>query len=256
MLEDYIKSRLREKEILLMTHIVIGYPNLEESLRIVEKMVAAGVDLMELQIPFSDPMADGPVILKANQKALEQGITVSDCIEFGKTVCSRFDIPFLYMTYANIPYKFGMKAFAATLKESGISGAIVPDLPPEEGEDYIQAMHASDLDPIFLYSPNTPESRMKQLSEISRGFIYCVARKGVTGRETAFANDFESYLNRCRRSTSLPLAVGFGVQNREDIQFLTGKAEIAIVGSQTIRLVDEQGTDAVEGFIRALMTRS
>jgi len=252
MLESYIKNRLQEKKILLMTHIVIGYPSLEESYHIVEKMVAAGVDLMELQIPFSEPMADGPVILKANQVALDQGITLSDCISFAEKASKQFDIPFLYMTYYNILYKYGVEKFAAKIKESGIQGAIIPDLPPEEGQSYIQAMQANDLSPIFIYSPNTSQERMQLLADSGSGFIYCVARKGVTGRETDFTHELGDYLERCRQATKLPLAVGFGVKNRQDVQYLSGKADIAVIGSQTIRLVEEEGVEAVTDFISNL----
>lgn len=254
MLEQYINERLQEKDLLLMTHIVIGYPDLDASYRIVEKMATAGVDLMELQIPFSEPMADGPVILKANQTSLDRGTTVADCLTFAETVSSRFDIPFLFMSYANIPYRYGFDRFAATMKEKGIRGAIIPDLPPEEGADYLQAMQTAGLASIMLFSPNTSDGRMQQLSQSARGFVYCVARKGVTGKETSFSNELETYLNRCRKSTSLPLAVGFGVKNREDMDFLRGKADIAIIGSETIRLVDRAGVDAVDGFIRGLRT--
>ncbi|NQU64172.1 MAG: tryptophan synthase subunit alpha [SAR324 cluster bacterium] len=252
MLESYIKNRLREKKILLMTHIVIGYPSLEDSFRIVEKMVAAGVDLMELQIPFSEPMADGPVILKANQLALEQGITVCDCFSFAEKVSRQFDIPFLFMSYYNILYKYGVGKFVAGMKKSHIRGAIVPDLPPEEGHVYTQAMQTSDLSPIFIYAPNTSNERMRLLANASSGFIYCVARKGVTGRETTFTDGLGSYLERCRQATKLPLAVGFGVKDKQDVRFLVGKADIAVIGSETLRLVEQQGVDAVTGFISGL----
>lgn len=256
MLEPYIKNRLRDKKILLMTHIVIGYPTLEASLMIVEKMVAAGVDLMELQIPFSEPMADGPVILKANQLALEQGITVSDCLAFAKRVSQQFKIPFLYMSYYNILFKYGIEKFVTGMKGSGIRGAIVPDLPPEEGSAYLLAMRDNQLSPIFIYAPNTPDERMRLLSDSGNGFIYCVARKGVTGRETDFTEGLGSYLKRCRQATKLPLAVGFGVKSRQDVQFLIGKADIAVIGSETIRLVEEQGVDAVTDFISGLQQGS
>jgi len=252
MIEQYVRERLREKEILLMTHIVIGYPDLDASYRIVERMVAAGVDLMELQIPFSEPMADGPVILKANQKALDRGITVGECLTFAETVCGRFDIPFLFMSYANIPYRYGFERFAAMMKNIGIRGAIVPDLPPEEGMDFLQALQAENLAPIMLFSPNTPDERMLHLSRFAGGFIYCVARKGVTGKETSFSNELETYLNRCRASTPLPLAVGFGVKHRADMDFLKGKADIAVIGSETIRLVDRSGAASIDGFIQGL----
>ncbi|MBT4266710.1 MAG: tryptophan synthase subunit alpha [Deltaproteobacteria bacterium] len=252
MLESYIKNRLQEKKILLMTHIVIGYPSLEASFNIVEKMVAAGVDLMELQIPFSEPMADGPVILKANQLALEQGVTINNCLAFAQKASQQFEIPFLYMTYYNILYKYGVEKFAAKIRESGVQGAIIPDLPPEEGQEYVRAMQANNLAPIFIYSPSTSDERMKLLADCGSGFIYCVARKGVTGRETDFSDGLGSYLQRCRQATKLPLAVGFGVKDRQDVQYLVGKADIAVIGSQTIRLVEEQGVEAVTEFISKL----
>jgi tryptophan synthase alpha chain len=252
MLEHYLRERLKEKEILLMTHIVLGYPGFEASMEIVESMVAAGVDLMELQIPFSEPIADGPVILQANQQALTSGASVQKCLDFGREAAARFDIPFLFMSYYNILYQYGVDKFAAEMKNSGLQGAIVPDLPPEEGAEYLQAMQDHALNPIFIFSPTTPPERLDYLATCARGFVYCVARKGVTGRETAFSDQLGGYLERCRRATNLPLAVGFGVKDRRDVDFLRGKADIAVIGSQTIRIVDQHGTAAVQDFIAGL----
>jgi len=252
MLETYLRSRLQEKEILLMTHIVLGYPSFEESFRIIEAMVAAGVDLMELQIPFSEPIADGPVILKANQKALANGATVQKCLDFSREIVRIIDIPFLFMSYYNILFKYGVGRFATAMAANGLKGAIVPDLPPEEGRDYLEAMQGNNLDPIFIFSPTTPDERMQYLASFGKGFIYCVARKGVTGVDTAFSRQLESYLARCRRATNLPLALGFGVKEKSDVDFLKGKVDIAVIGSQTIRLVDNEGVDAVGGFIKSL----
>ena len=252
MLETYLRDRRKEKDILLMTHIVLGYPSFDDSLRMVAAMVNAGVDLMELQIPFSEPIADGPVILAANQKALETGATVADCMTLAKTASERFDIPFLFMTYYNILFRYGVSRFAEDMARRGMRGAIVPDLPPEEAGDYLDAMYGQNLSPIFIYSPTTSPERMKYLSGFGKGFIYCVARKGVTGAETRFSNELEDYLARCRRATDLPLAVGFGVKSKTDVDFLKGKADIAVVGSQTIRLMEEEGVGAVEEFIRGL----
>ena len=252
MIEDYLREQRRNKDILLMTHIVIGYPSLEASYDIVEAMVAAGVDLMELQIPFSEPIADGPVILKANQEALAGGITVQECIDFGGRVARRFDIPFLFMTYYNILFKYGVERFVETGARNGIRGAIVPDLPPEEGADYLRAMAGHGLDPIFIFAPTTGDDRMQVISRHARGFIYCVARKGVTGLQTDFSRELEHYLARCRQATDLPLALGFGVKDKADVDFLTGKVDIAVIGTQTIRLVEERGVAAVGEFIRGL----
>lgn len=251
-LESYIRERLQTKDILLMTHIVMGYPSFEDSYEIVKQMVEAGVDLIELQIPFSEPLADGPVILKANQKALEKGSTVKKCFEFAQTVAKEFKIPFLFMSYANILFKYGMEAFSDKMAEINIKGAIVPDLPPEEGSDYIQAMQKNNLNPIYIFSPETSDERLKYLSTFTSGFVYCVARKGVTGKDTSFSDDITNYLARCRKVTALPLAVGFGVKDKADVDYLKGKADIAVIGSQTIRVVEEKGAAASGDFIRSL----
>lgn len=253
MLESYIKERRKTKEILLMTHIVMGYPSFDAAYDIVGQMVAAGVDLMELQIPFSEPMADGPVILKANQQALEKGSTVQKCFDFARRVARAFPIPFVFMSYANIPYKYGMEAFSDQMARINLKGAIVPDLPPEEGGDYIRAMEKNHLDPIYIFSPETSDTRLAYLASFASGFVYCLARKGVTGKQTTFSDDLAAYLSRCRRATDLPLAVGFGVKERADIDYLKGKADIAVIGSQTIRIVEEKGPAAAGAFIRSLL---
>lgn len=252
MIESYIRKQREIKKILLMTHIVIGYPSLEDSFKIVQEMVEAGVDLMELQIPFSEPMADGPVILKANQEALAGGITIRDCIDFAARVTETFDIPFLFMTYYNILFKYGVDSFARTMVRIGVRGAIVPDLPPEEAEEYLTAMKRNNLSPVFIFAPNSSDARMRMIAGHGDGFIYCVARKGVTGQNTDFSADLDAGLARCRRATDLPLAVGFGVKEKSDVDFLKGKADIAVIGSQTIRVVDEEGVGAIGDFIRGL----
>lgn len=252
MLEAYIRQRRQERPILLMTHIVLGYPSFEASRTMIAAMVDAGVDLIELQIPFSEPMADGPVILRANQEALARGATVEQCFAFAREVAAAYPIPFVFMTYCNLVYRPGVDVFARRMKAAGLRGAIVPDLPPEEGADYLAAMAHEGLEPIFIFSPNTSDARLRQVAGHARGFVYCVARKGVTGAATEFSQDLEAYLARCRAATSLPLALGFGVKHRGDVEFLTGKVDVAIIGSQTIQVLDEQGVDAVGPFIASL----
>ncbi len=251
-LEKYIKDKLKQKEILLMTHIVLGYPSLEESYRIIETMVNAGVDIMELQIPFSEPSADGPVIVRANQMALEKGTTVEACLDMAKNAAADFNIPFLIMTYYNIPFKFGVQKFASFLNRSGIKGTIIPDLPPEEGKEYHDVLKDHGLSPIMMFSPTTSDERMKYLSSFGSGFIYCVARKGVTGIDTNFTDEISSYLGRCRMATGLPLALGFGIRKKEDVDFLKEKADIAVIGTQSIKVMEEKGIEAIGDFIREL----
>lgn len=256
MLRNYIKQRLEQKDLLLMTHIVLGYPNFDDSLRMIESMVEAGVDLMELQIPFSEPMADGPVILHANSAAIKAGATIEKSLLLAEKVTQEFDIPFLFMTYYNILFSQGVTRFVDKMHEIGIKGAIIPDLPPEEGTEYLQAMRARQLDPVHIFTPNTSTERMRMLSDNSDGFIYVVARKGVTGKDTHFSSDIEPYLARAREATSLPLALGFGVKSAEDIAFIRGKADIAVVGSETIRVMERDGIAGVKPFIQSLLSEA
>ena len=153
MLESILKKKISETDILLMTHIVLGYPSMEDCYRIVSSMVRAGVDLMELQIPFSEPIADGPVILRANQRALAAGATVRQSLDFAREVTHSFDIPFLFMSYYNIIFKYGTERFISAMADNNLQGAIVPDLPPEEGAEYLTAMKKFNLNPIFIFSP-------------------------------------------------------------------------------------------------------
>lgn len=252
-LERSIRAARQKKDILLMTHIVLGYPSFDASVRVVEDMVKAGVDLMELQIPFSEPMADGPVILKANAEALKAGATVDQSFEVAERLTKEFDIPFLFMTYYNILFCQGVDTFVQRCASIDIQGCIIPDLPPAEGQDYLEAMNKAKLAPVHIFTPNTPEPRMRFLSDNSAGFIYTVARKGVTGKDTAFSSELENYLARCRSNTDLPLAVGFGVKSREDVDFLRGKVDVAVVGSETIRVMEERGVEAVRPFIETLV---
>ncbi|MCK4837428.1 MAG: tryptophan synthase subunit alpha [Desulfobulbaceae bacterium] len=251
-LTEYLHKQKAQKDILLMTHLVLGYPSFAVNREVIKQMVDNGVDLIEMQIPFSEPMADGPMILKANQDSLENGTKVRDCLDFAAEITGTHQIPFLFMTYYNILFKYGVEEFFKKAVEINIKGFIVPDLPPEEGEEFLALAKKYDLAPIMIYAPTSTEERMKELANHANGFIYCVARRGVTGKKTDFDQDFGDYMARCRRSTDLPLAVGFGISDKEDVDFLTGQADIAVIGTKTIRLIDEKGPEAVGPFIAGL----
>jgi tryptophan synthase alpha chain len=215
-------------------------------------MVEAGVDLMELQIPFSEPIADGPTIARANQEALAAGSSVDGCFDFAKQVVGKHSIPFMFMSYFNIAFSRGTARFVEQMASTGLRAAIIPDLPHEEAAEYLTAAGQYGIDPIFIFSPTTRPERMAMIAQVARGFVYCVARQGVTGQQTRFSAELESYLVRCRAATQLPLALGFGVRSPKDVAFLEGKADIAVVGSETLRIVDEHGVDAAGEFIRSL----
>lgn len=251
MLEAEIRRRRETRDILLMTHIVLGYPSFDACFRVVEQMVEAGVDLMELQIPFSEPIADGPVILHANQKSLADGATVDRSLELTSRLTREFPIPFVFMTYYNIAFVRGVERFAREMREVGVHGAIIPDLPFEEGAPLFEAMTREQLSSIFIYAPNTSDARMRAIAERASGFVYCVARKGVTGAQTDF-DALDPYLARCRRNTTLPLALGFGVKNARDVAALRGKTDIAVIGSESIRVLERDGVEAIRPFIASL----
>lgn len=251
-LSDYIQTTKQAKGILLMTHLVLGYPSFAVNREVIRQMVANGVELIEMQIPFSEPVADGPMIVKANQDSLANGTKVKECLEFAAEMTATHKIPFLFMTYYNILFKYGVERFFQKAVAIGIQGFIVPDLPPEEGQEFLALADQYKIAPILIYAPTSTEERMRQLASHARGFIYCVARRGVTGKQTDFTSDFEPYLARCRQSTELPLAVGFGISSREDVRYLTGKADIAVIGTATIKLVEEKGPAAVGPFIAGL----
>lgn len=252
LLEKILRSRLAEKDILLMSHIVLGYPSLATNRQVISQMVEGGVDCIEMQIPFSEPMADGPVILKANQESLALGTKVADCIGFAREMTGQYDIPFLFMTYYNIVFKYGEERFFKDCQSAAIKGLIIADLPPEMGENFFRLATRYQVAPILIFAPTSTDRRMAELNTSAAGFIYCVARRGVTGKQSEFNDDFDTYLARCRAATDLPLAVGFGIRNRKDVAAITGKADIAVIGSETIRLVDEQGAEAVGPFIKGL----
>ena len=252
MLEVEIRKRREQRgDILLMAHIVLGYPSLSASVEIARRMVDAGADLMELQIPFSEPLADGSVILHANQRALAAGATVQGCFEVAEQLARELPIPLVFMSYYNVVWKRGVERFARDTRAAGLHGAIIPDLPFEEGAGLLETFDQHQLDPVFIFSPTTTEARMRAIAERARGFVYCVARRGVTGKQTEFAT-LGTYLERCRKATPLPLAVGFGVSSRQDVAALREHADIAVVGSETIRVLERDGIAGIEPFIRGL----
>jgi tryptophan synthase alpha chain len=248
-----LRQRLQGNKILLMTHLVLGYPSLTVNRQVIRQMADNGVDCIEMQIPFSEPMADGPVIVRANQQALAQAVRVRDCLDFAEQLVREFPgVNFLFMTYYNILFRYGEADFIRRSAGIGIKGFIVPDLPPEEGKSYLQLSRQYGTAPVMFFTPTSSDERMRQVEQEGDGFIYCVARRGVTGSKTEMDETLAGYLARCRQATELPLAVGFGISSRHDVAVLEGRADMAVIGTATIRLVDEQGPEAVGPFIASL----
>jgi len=237
----------------LMTHVVAGYPNLMDTKKLVLAMAKAGADFVEIQIPFSDPIADGPVILSANQKALDQKIKVADSFKLMRELSAQLpETPLLFMTYFNLLFHHGVEKFCHEATLAGASGFIVPDLPVEEAGEYLTACKKYHLAPIFVAAPNTTNARLKKIAEVAQGFLYVTARTGVTGVKTELSKELKNCLKNIKSIIKLPLAVGFGIQSADQIQALRGYADIAVVGSAALRILDQEGITGVGRFVEGL----
>ncbi|MCU0822760.1 MAG: tryptophan synthase subunit alpha [Spirochaetes bacterium] len=227
----------------LMTHIVIGYPSLDANLRAVKTMRDAGVDYIEMQIPFSDPIADGKTILNANQAALRNKITVADCFRFaGKIIRAYSDISFLFMTYYNIVFNAGTAGFIKRSKNAGIYGLIVPDVPPEEDrENYFGICGENGIHPITVFSPTTADARLRNIKKLSSGFAYCTSRVGITGAGSKPHEKLGKFIINAKKIIDLPIAVGFGIDSASKAKLISEFADIIIIGSKVISIIDESG---------------
>jgi tryptophan synthase alpha chain len=245
----------------LMTHIVLGYPTLLESRQIVERMARAGVDIIEVQIPFSDPTADGPVISRASQTALDGGVRVADAFAFMEDVTARYDTAFVFMSYFNIAFAYragandgrggsdGVAGFVAASANAGASGLILPDVPPEMAtrEGYPQACAQHGIHPIHVVSPNVGEDRLQAVASVATGLLYATSRTGTTGREMDLEMErLTQFLAQAKEICGLPVAVGFSISKPEQIAALSGHADIAVIGTHLIRVYQQNGLDGVE----------
>lgn len=252
MLEAHIRARLERRPLLLMTHMVVGYPSLDANRAMLEAMQEAGVDLVELQMPFSEPIADGPVFIRANQEALAHGLRRDDYFRFMETASRAVDIPLLFMGYYNPVFRMGHEAFCERLAEAGGRGMIIADLPPQEAGDLPEHAAARRLDFIRLMTPTDTDARLREIADGASGFVYCVARRGVTGRATELDQGVRAYLDRCRAATPLPLAVGFGIRAPDHVRQLKGAADIAIVGTACLEAWEQGDRKAFLGFLKSL----
>ena len=251
-LADYLKRKLQERDLLLMTHAVVGYPSLDDNWAMLECMHEAGVDLVELQLPFSEPIADGPLFIKANQAALDHGLHRDDYFRFMEKASRAFDFPLLFMGYYNSVFCMGHEAFCDRLRSAGGEGYIIADLPTEEAADLDKYAKQHALDPIHIVTPLNSEARLREIAQTASGFIYCVARRGVTGKETRLDQDLIAYMQRCRHVIKLPLALGFGIKNAEHIRELRGVADIAIIGTACLEAWESGGRAGYLEFLQGL----
>ncbi len=226
----------------LMTHVVVGYPSLEETEELVLLMDKVGADYIEMQIPFSDPLADGPTIMRACEKSLENGTKVSDAFKLAKKLSAKVKTPLLFMAYFNTVFNYGITKFCADAKKAGISGLIIPDVPIEEdeGEEFNKTCEENQLFNIKVLSPASNEERIKLNSKVGTGFVYCTARQGITGTEKGFDLKVINYLKTVRKHFDIPIALGFGISKRAHIKQMEGLADMAVVGSAILDIVNSE----------------
>jgi tryptophan synthase alpha chain len=251
-LEAHVRERLRSRAQLLMTHAVVGYPSLEANWRMLEAMAAADVDLVELQLPFSEPIADGPVFVRANQEAIRAPVHWDDYFALVERAARTLPFSVLFMGYYNSVFRMGEAVFCDRLAGAGASGFIVADLPPEEAAPLNARARMAGLDPILLMTPTNPEARLREIAAQASGFVYCVARKGVTGKRTDLSLGVEGFLARCRAATALPLALGFGIKTPADIRAVRGLADIAIVGTACLEAWESHGPRGYAEFLQSM----
>jgi tryptophan synthase alpha chain len=237
----------------LIGYVTVGYPSLKATLKAVTVLEESGCDMVELGIPFSDPLADGVTIQRASYQALEAGVTPTVCLETAAQLRQQVILPLLFMTYYNPVLRFGLESFCRDSAQAGVDGLIVPDLPPEEGQALEEASLAEGLDLVYLLAPNSTPERIALVAQHSRGFIYLVSLTGVTGPRQSLPTDLGDFVARVRRCASQPLCIGFGVASPEQTKRLASVADGVIVGSRLIQLLEEDSSlNALKAFVASL----
>ncbi len=225
--------------------ITCGYPNIATSEEVIKTVARNGADLIELGIPFSDPTAEGPVISHANLVALKNGITTDKVFNMVKNIRREIDTPFVFMTYANVVFSYGSEKFISTCRDLGIDGLILPDIPYEERDEFLDICHKYGLDLIPFVAP-TSKNRIATIAKASEGFIYIISSLGVTGEREKITTDISDIVKVIRENTDVPCAVGFGISNPEQAHEMAALSDGAIVGSALIRKIDEGGEKMLE----------
>jgi tryptophan synthase alpha chain len=239
--------------------VTAGDPDLPTTERLLVELAKAGADIIELGVPFSDPVADGEVIQRASERALRNGVTVYDALTCAKNVRQHIDVPIVLFSYFNPLLQFDPEPFAPAVREAGIDAVLVTDLIPEEAESWTQTLLQQGLDPIFLVAPTTSDNRLAHIAQQARGFIYAVSRAGVTGARNEMTRDAEVLVKRARTVSDLPVAVGFGISTPEQVRSVWRFADAAVVGSAIVREIEKlrDSPDLVKRigeFARSLVT--
>jgi len=238
--------------------ITAGDPDLATTERLLVELAKAGADIIELGVPFSDPVADGEVIQRASERALRNGVTVDDALTCARNARRYIDVPLILFSYFNPLLQFGQEPLAVAARQAGIDGVLVTDLIPEEAESWTENLFRHQLDPIFLVAPTTSDKRLARIAQQAHGFIYAVSRAGVTGERDEMTRDAEALVKRVRSVSDSPVAVGFGISRPEQVRAVWRFADAAVVGSAIVRQIEKLGhshdlVKRVGEFVRSLL---
>lgn len=236
----------------LIAYVTVGYPSVDATLELVPNLAMWGCDAVELGIPFSDPLADGATIQIASYHALRNGVTPALCLDIAAKLRAKVEIPLIFMTYCNPVLAYGVEAFCRAAAQAGIDGLIVPDCPPEEGEEIEVCARTNAMDLIYMLAPTSSEERIDLVAQRSSGFIYLVSVAGVTGARLSLSFGLQDFVGRVRARTPLPLCVGFGISTPEQAKSVATMADGVIVGSRLIQLLDGHSAGEVKEFIGGL----
>jgi tryptophan synthase alpha chain len=241
----------------LVVYLTAGDPDLATTREIALAAIDNGADVIELGVPFSDPLADGPVIQRASERAVAKGVRLSDVLGVAKELRkARPQAGLILFSYLNPVVRMGMKEFCARAAEAGADGVLLTDMIVEEAGEYIGAMHVNKLAPVFLAAPTSPDVRLKAIAENSRGFVYAISRTGITGTQSSLTSDAAQVVSRLKQFTKLPVAVGFGISNAEHVKAVGEFADAAVIGSAIVQLIEktapEQAAAAVGRFVAGL----
>jgi tryptophan synthase alpha chain len=236
----------------LIPYVTVGYPSIDDTLEVVPIMAGNGSDIVELGIPFSDPLADGATIQKASFNALKNGVTPKVCLDVATKLRRNIDVPLVFMTYFNPVLHYGLEKFCSDCAGSGVDGLIIPDLPPDEGLELEDITRKYNMDLIYLLAPTSSDERISLIAERARGFIYLVSVTGVTGARKSLPQELSSFVSRVRKAATQPLCVGFGISTPEQARQVAQIANGVIVGSRIIQLMETEGLIAVGNFISDL----
>lgn len=241
----------------LVVYLTAGDPSLDATYEIALAALDNGAQVLELGVPFSDPLADGPVIQRASERAVARGVRLSDVLELAKRIrAARPQAGIILFSYLNPVVRMGLAKFAKAAKDAGADGVLLTDMIVEEAEEYLREMEKNDLAPVFLAAPTSPDERLKSIAEHSKGFVYAISRVGITGTQEQIASDAEALVKRLKQFAKIPVAVGFGISKAEHVRSVSEFADAAIVGSAIVKLVEESkpGDEAVNvgEFVRSL----